>query len=162
IREVPVAGRFRVALRDEDAEVRDVRERRPDLLAVDDVDVSAPFGTRACGGEVGARVRLREALAPDLLGCEQRLEAARLLLLRAARDDRRPGHAQTDHADVGWSLRRCELLVKDRLEAVRRAAAPVLLRPGQARVAGLVETSTPLAQERILEALRAAAPSALF
>ena len=47
VREVPVARRLGVALRDEDAEVGDVRERRPDLLAVDDVDVAAALGARA-------------------------------------------------------------------------------------------------------------------
>ena len=83
-----------------------MRERRPDLLAVDDVDVAAPLGARANGGEVGAGVRLREALAPDLLGREDRLEVARLLLLGAVRDDRRPGHAEADHADVRRRLRR--------------------------------------------------------
>ena len=119
VREVPVARRVRVALRDEDAEVGDVRERRPHLLPVDDVDVAAALGARARGGEVGARVRLREALAPDLVGGEDRLEVARLLLLRPVRDDRRPGHVEADHADVGRSLRRGELLVEDRLEAVR-------------------------------------------
>ena len=78
-----------------------MRERRPDLLAVDDEDVAAPLGARARGGEVGAGVRLGEALAPDLLGGEDLLEVARLLLLGAVRDDRRPGHAEPDHADVG-------------------------------------------------------------
>ena len=161
VRQVPVARRLGVALRDEDAEVGDVRERRPHLLAVHDVDVAAPLGARARGGEVGARVRLREALAPDLVGGEERLEVARLLLLGAVRDDRRPGHAEADHADVGRSLRRGELFVEDRLEAVRRARAAVLLRPGQARVAGLVELAAPLAHERIVEPLRAAATAAL-
>jgi hypothetical protein len=47
-----------------------VRERRPDLLAVDDVDVAAALGARAGGREVGAGIRLREALAPDLVGGE--------------------------------------------------------------------------------------------
>ena len=159
--EVPVARRVRVALRDEDAEVGDVRERRPHLLPVDDVDVAAALGARARGGEVGARVRLREALAPDLVGREDRLEVARLLLLRPVRDDRRPGHVEADHADMGRSLHRGELLVEDRLEAVRRTRAAVLLRPGQPCVAGLVQLAAPLADEGILEPLGAAAAAAL-
>ena len=54
-----------------------------------------------------------------------------------------------------------ELLVEDRLEAVRRARAAVLLRPGQPGVAGLVELAAPLAHERVVEPLRAAAAAAL-
>ena len=138
-----------------------MRERRPHLLAVDDVDVAAALGARARGGEVGARVRLGEALAPDLLGGEKRLEVARLLLVGAVRDDRRPGHAEADHADVGRSLGGGELLVEDRLEGVRRAGAAVLLRPRQAGVARRVEQLAPLAHERIVEPLRAAAAAAL-
>ena len=156
-----VARRVRVALRDEDAEVGDVRERRPHLLPVDDVDVAAALGARARGGEIRARVRLREALAPDLVGREDRLEVARLLLLRAVRDDRRPGHVEADHADMGRSLHRGELLVEDRLEAVGRTRAAVLLRPGQPCVAGLVQLAAPLADEGILEPLGAAAAAAL-
>src|SRR5262249_39842901 len=145
----------------EDAEVGDVSERRPDLLAVDDVDVAATFGAGTGGGEVGACVRLREPLAPDLLGGEDRPEGARLLLLGPVGDDRRPGHAQADHPDVGRGLRRGELLVEDRLEAVGRAGASVFLRPGQTGVARLVEVAAPLAHERILEALGAASAAAL-
>ena len=36
-------GGVGVGAGDEDAELGDVAERRPDLLAVDDVDVEAPF-----------------------------------------------------------------------------------------------------------------------
>ncbi len=161
VREVPVARPLGVALRDEDAEVGDVRERRPDLLAVDDVDVAAALGARAAGGEVGARVRLREALAPDLVGGEERLEVARLLLVGAVRDDRRPRHPEADHADVRRRLRGGELFVEERLEAVRRARAAVLLRPRQPGVAGGVERLAPLAHERVVEPLRAAAAAAL-
>ena len=46
------------------------------------------------------------------------------------------------------------LLEEDRLVGVRRAGAAVLLRPGQARVAGLVELPAPLAA-RLLEAAAA-------
>src|SRR5205807_6244090 len=91
-----------------------------------------------------------------------RLEIARLLLLGPVRDDRGPGHAEPDHTDVSRRLRRGELLVQNRLEAVRRPGAAVLLRPGQPGVAGLVQLAAPLADERILEPLRATAPSALL
>ena len=66
---------------DEDAVVGDVRERRPDLLAVDEEVVALVLDARPHGGEVGAGARLGEALAPDLLGREDLREVALLLLL---------------------------------------------------------------------------------
>src|SRR4029079_5243764 len=96
-----------------------------------------------CGGSVG-------------------LAGPRLLLLRPVRDDRRPRHAEADHADVRRSLRRGELLVENRLEAVGSAGPAVLLRPGQSRVSGPEELAAPLPDERILEPLRAAAAAALL
>src|SRR5438067_944966 len=42
------------------------------------------------------------------------------------------------------------------------ACAAALRRPGQSGVAGIVELAAPLAYERVLEALRAAAPAALL
>ena len=155
-----VPRRVGVAERDEDAVVGDVRERRPHLLAVDDVDVAVALGARSRGGEVGARVRLGEALAPDLLGGQDLRQVRVLLLVGAVRHDRRPGHPEADDADVRGRLRARHLLVEDRLEAVGRAGAAVLLRPGQPGVAGLVQLAAPLAAEVVAEALLAAAPAA--
>ena len=59
--------------------------------------------------------------------------------------DRRPGHAEADHAHVRRRLGACELLERDRLVRVRGAAAAVLLRPGQPGVAGVVHLAAPLA-----------------
>src|SRR4029079_5127737 len=77
----------------------------------------------------------------------------------AVRHDRRPRHAEADDADVARRAGARHLLVEDRLVAVRRARAAVLLRPGQARVAGLGELAAPLAPEA-LEARLAAAQTA--
>ncbi len=71
----------------------------------------AQLRARPHGGEIGAGARLREALAPDLLGREDVREVALLLLLGAVGDDRRPGHAQPDHAQVPGSLGPRPLLV---------------------------------------------------
>ena len=68
-------------------------------------------------GEVGAGAGLGEALAPDLLGREDLREVALLLLVGAVRDDRRPGHAEADHADVRRRLGARHLLEEDRLVA---------------------------------------------
>ena len=122
----------------------------------------SPFelGPRAGAGEVGAGVGLREALAPDLLGREDLVEVPLLLRVGAVDDDRRAGHAEADHADVRRRRGGGHLLVEDRLVAVGRARAAVLLRPGQAGVAGVVELAAPLAAE-LLEPLRAAPAAAL-
>ena len=160
VREALVARRVRVAEADEDAPVGDVRERRPDLLAVEDEHVAAPLHPRAHRCEVGAGIRLGEALAPDLLGGQDLRQVRLLLLLGAVRHDRRPGHAESDHADVRRRARQRRLLEVDRLEAVRRAGAAVLLRPRQAGVARVVERAAPVAVERVVEPLRAAAPAA--
>src|SRR4029453_10675379 len=123
----------------------DVRERRPDLLAVHDEVALVEATARAYAGEVGPGAGLGKALAPDLLGGEERGQVARLLRLRSVGDDRRPGHPDADDSDVRRRLRARLLLEEDRLMGVRRPAAAVLLRPGQADVSRLVERSAPLA-----------------
>ena len=140
-----VALAVRVAAGDEDAPVGDVRERRPDLLAVDDEVTVLPAGARAHRGQVGARTRLGEALAPDLLGGEDLLEVLLLLGVGAVRDDRRPGHPEADHAEVRGCFGARHLLEEDRLVAVRGGRAAVLLGPRQPGVAGLVQLAAPVA-----------------
>ena len=129
-REPVVSGGVCVRADEQEAAVRDVRERRPDLLPVHDEHVVLHARLRAEGREVGAGLGLREALAPDLVGGEDRGEEARALRVGAVRDDRRPRHPETDHADV----RRCagadELLVGDGLED-RGEPSPAVL-AGQA------------------------------
>ena len=93
--------------------------------------------------EIGFRARLGKALAPDLLSEEDRLQITRLLRLRAVRHDRRARHTEPHDADVGRSRRARHLLEEDRLVRVRSAAAAVLLRPGQPRVARVVERAAP-------------------
>ena len=138
----------------------DVRERGPHLLPVDDELPVLLSRARPDPREVGARSRLGEALAPDLVGGEDRLEVARLLLLGAVRHDRRPGHAETDDADVRRRLGAGHLLEEDRLVRVGRSAAAVLRRPGQPGVARLVQRAAPGAAGVAVEARRAAAEPA--
>src|SRR5581483_7094267 len=109
---------------------------------------------------VGARVGLREALAPDLLGGQDLRQVSALLLVGAVRHDRRAGHAEADDPDVRGCLRARHFLVEDRLEAVGRAGAAVLLRPGEPGVAGLVQLAAPFTAELVAEALLAAPPTA--
>jgi hypothetical protein len=60
--------------------------------------------------------------------------------------DRRPGHPEPDHAHVRRRLGARELLEHDRLVAVGRALAAVLLGPGQPGIAGVEDLPRPLAR----------------
>ena len=85
-----------IGARDEDAELGVLRERRPRLLTVDDVDVAVALGADAQVREVGTRARLTEELTPELLAGEHRPEVAVLLLLARQRDERRAAVADAD------------------------------------------------------------------
>ena len=60
-----VLRRVGVGAHEQLAVVGDVGARAPDLLPGDDVLVAAALGPRAQRGEIGAGLRLGEALAPD-------------------------------------------------------------------------------------------------
>ena len=157
VRQPRVAHGGGIAAGDEDAPVCDVGVGRPHLLAVDDEVGAFEPSARAHGREVGACAGLREALAPDLVCREERLEVAGLLGLGAERDDRRPGHPEPDHAEVLRRLGARRLLEIDRLVAVRLAATAVLLRPGEPDVARVVERAAPVADRVVRVPRRAAA-----
>ena len=72
VRDAAVLRHVVAGARDEDAELGVVGERRPDLLAVDAVDVAVALGAGTEVREVGARARLAEELAPQLLAREHR------------------------------------------------------------------------------------------
>ena len=84
------------------------------------------------------------------------LQVARLLLVGAARDDRRAGHPEPDHAEVGRRLGARFLLEVDRLEPRREPASAELLRPRDPDPAAVVERAAPRAHLRAVEAGRAA------
>ncbi len=141
--EALVARRVLVRARDEHAPLGVVRERRPDLLARDDPLVAVAHRARLERGEVGARLRLGEALAPDLVGAQDRLEVAPLLLLGPVRDDGRPAHGEPEHVRGARRLRPGELLVVDGLLDERRPAPAVLLRPRHAGPVVVVQAPLP-------------------
>ena len=89
-------------------------------------------------------VGLGEALAPDLLGGQDRLQVALLLLLAAVRDHHRAAHDQAEHVGGAGRLGARQLLAEDGLLDQRRAPAAVLLRPRQPRVARRVQLALPL------------------
>src|SRR5262249_43310494 len=86
----------RVGAREQDAPLRDVRERRPHLLAVDDVLVAVADGTRGEAGEVAARARLAEQLAPEFGAVEKTWQPSPALLFGAGDEQRRARPPDTD------------------------------------------------------------------
>ncbi len=138
-----VTLRAGVGAGEQDAEVGHVRVRGPHLLPVEHEPVLLDAATRPDTGEIGSRLGLGEALAPDLVPGEEWRQVARLLLLGPVGDDRRAGHAEPDHAHVRRRLGTRQLLEQDRLVRDRRARAAVLLRPRQPGVTGGVEGTAP-------------------
>src|SRR5213594_2122104 len=106
--------------------------------------VALDDGARLEARQVGARVRLREALAPDHLAAQDRREVGRLLLLRPARDEGRASVVEPDEErrDVGRAGARI-FLAPDELLHERRAAAAVRARPRDARPAAVVHAPLP-------------------
>ena len=98
--------------------------------------------------QVRARLGLGEALAPDLLGGEDRRQVALLLLLGPVGDHGRAAHREAEHVGRLRAPRAHDLLVEDRLLDQRRAAAAVLLRPRHAGPAAVVELALPVEAER--------------
>src|SRR5207244_9542188 len=92
-----------------------------------------------------------EALAPDLLRGQDRLQEALLLLLRAVRDHHRAAHREPEDVRRTRRARPHHLLGEDRLLDQGCAAATVLLRPGDPGQARVVELALPAAAK--LEAL---------
>ena len=140
-------GGVGVGAGDEHAPLRELGEGRPDLLPGDDPFVAVLDRARLQRGEVGAGLGLGEALAPDLLGGEDRLQVALLLLVGAVGDDDRAAHRQAEDVGRARRLQARGLADEDRLLDHRRAAAAVLLRPGDPGPAGLVQLVLPLAAE---------------
>jgi hypothetical protein len=122
-------------------------ERCPHLLARHHPLVAVADGAGLQRRKVRARVGLREPLAPDLVGGQDRRQVAVLLLLGPVRDHHRAAHCQPEDVGHLGSLGADDLLVEDRLLDERRAASAVLLGPGEPRPPGLEQLPLPLAAE---------------
>src|SRR6185369_10945746 len=125
--------------------VRDAGERGPYFLAGDDPLVALTLGPTAHVAEIGAGVRLRIPLAPELLRARDRRQEAALLLLRAERDQRRPEEPLADVAEPPGCSRAGVLLVEDDLPTEGEPTAAVLARPAEAGPAGPRERPLPCA-----------------
>src|SRR4030095_4302629 len=132
IREAEVALRGGVRPGDHEAPVRPGRPRRPDLLPVDHPGVALEARAGLHVGEVRAGVRLRVALAPDLLAGDDRRQGAARLRPAAERDQRRAEQRLAHVVQPAGRAGTRVLLVEDHLLGERRAPAAVLARPADA------------------------------
>jgi hypothetical protein len=99
-------GHVRVRPGDEDRPIRLVGKRGPYLLPVEYPLVAVAYRAGAEVGQVRARARLGEQLAPHLLAGPQWTQEPPTLLIGAVPQDRRRGHAEADHLQSRVDLRR--------------------------------------------------------
>src|SRR6266540_1769838 len=144
VRDPLVGGRLGIGAHDCEAPVGPVGERRPDLLPVDHPLVTVEHGAGLDVREVGTGVRLRVALAPQLLGGLDLGQEALLLLIGPVRDQRRREQPLTEEADAGRRVRLGVLLVEDDLLGEARGTPAVLLRPPETDPAVAAEHALPL------------------
>ena len=121
-----------------------MRERRPHLLSGDHPLVTVEYCPGLDVGEVGPRVGLREALAPQLLDRLDLGEEPLLLLVGTELDEGRGEEALAEERDPSRRVGPCVLLVEDDLLGDAGAAAPVLERPRDAHPAVAPEQPLPL------------------
>ena len=146
-RDALVLGAVRLRARENAAPARVLAPRDPGLGAVQHEVVVLLGRARAQRREVRAGLGLAEALAPDLLGGEDRGDVPPALLIVAEAQQRRAEHAEPDHVDELRSPGRGEFLVDEDLLDGRSSAAAELAGPGAADVAGRVAGGLPLAQQ---------------
>src|SRR5262249_28672186 len=139
-----VARCRRIGPNQELLELGDVSEARPDLLSGDDEVVAVDLGARLERRQIGAGVGLREALAPHHVAAQDARQMVRLLLVAAARDERRARVLQADEAGVDVrSAGPRILLVPDQLLHRGGAAPAELPRPRDAGPARVVHAPLP-------------------
>jgi hypothetical protein len=161
IRQPFVLRRIAVGAAEDEDPLRPVRQRSPDLLSLHDPLVAVALGARLDVGQIGARVRLGVALAPDLGAPEDPRKERPLLVVAAEVDDRRSEESLADDADTPRSTRARVLLEEDHLLEQGRAATAVLGRPAEPDPAVAAELLLPcpaLVEELVLVARSAPPP----
>ena len=89
-----------------DREVRDVRPRGPDLLAVEDPLLAVAHRAGGERRQIRSRARLAEELAPLLRGCDDRRQEPQPLLLGAVREERGRGAVEPERVEPAEVVRR--------------------------------------------------------
>ena len=117
-------ARVRVGAGDEHAPLGVLGARRPDLLAGDDPVVAVADGAGLERGEVRAGLRLGEALTPDLLAGEDRLQEPLLLLVGPPRHERRAGQQEAERVGRQRRAGRARSSSKKIADSVTPASRP--------------------------------------
>src|SRR5439155_17088444 len=94
--------RLRISTRQQDTHIRDVRHTGPDLLPIDDKIIAVLDCPGLQRGQIRARVRLRKALAPDLLGAQNAWDIALFLRLYPAYHQRWTNDHQPECVGHSW------------------------------------------------------------
>lgn len=90
--------------------VGEMRVRRPDLLAVDDIAIAVAHRPRLQARQIGAGAGFAETLAPIILAGKDARQVMRLLLGRAELLDHRRQQLQAQHRQVRRVRQRAFLL----------------------------------------------------
>ena len=122
-----------VGAREQKAPLRHGRVGRPDLLAADQPAVAVRSRGRPQGREVGARLRLGEALAPDHFATRDGRQVLALLLLGAVSHDDGPDPVDPHVLGAARLVVGPHLLANHGLLPDRGPAATEFLRPRQAQ-----------------------------
>ena len=128
----------------ENAIVRELRARGPDLLAIDDPLITILDRPRLDARHIRARRRFREQLTPNLVARQRRANIALFVFVRSERNDRRHTHAKPDGERSGWRIKLAFFLVPDHLLHTCAAASANFLGPCNLRIASLGFHSLPL------------------
>src|SRR4051794_17110430 len=157
-RDPAVPGRVRVRAGEHAAPARELPPGDPRLLAAHDEVVVVLDRARSQRREVGARVGLREALAPDRVRREDRRDVAAPLLVGAEAQQRGAEHVEPHDVDELGRAGGRELRAAPDLRRGGPPAAAELGRPRAAHVAGLVAARLPRPQrlDALLERSRQA------
>src|SRR5207245_1302888 len=134
---------LRVGAREDEDPVGRRAEGGPHLRAVQHEGVAVEPRRGLERGEVAARPRLAEALAPDLVAREHGRDEAAALRLAAVVDERGAEEPDAEDVENGWRVGARQLGLHDRLLDLGAAAAAPLLGPVHAEVAGLIELLLP-------------------
>lgn len=128
-----------------EAPLRQVRERRPHLLAIDVplLTLAVELGGSGHVGQVAAGAGLRISLAPQLGDVEDARQEALLLLGCSERDQRRPEQFLAEVVDLVRRVGAGVLLVERHPVRGGKPTAAVLDRPPQAGQPGLGEVLVP-------------------
>src|SRR6266849_1864294 len=131
-----VLGHIGIGAGDQEAVVRVVRARSPDLLAVDDPVLALFLRARAQAGDIRSARRLGKQLAPDLFAGGEFWQIVAFVLLAAIGHHGRPAHALADLERLRQLAVHAFFLLPDHALDRRGAASAIFLWPVQAGPAG--------------------------